>query len=110
MINTVGRAEYESIKFRVGNHPKFPTYEETVYINLEDDTYDSSVDMYFVRDGKLYEFAAGHCSCNGYEECYDDFDDITRMSTTPEAVLLNNYLDPELVLLLKHLQRVLALN
>lgn len=47
---------------------QLPTEENIVAVDLEDDFYSSSMRIFYKKDGKVFEDAMSHCSCNGYEE------------------------------------------
>lgn len=76
--------------------PNFPTKDEVLYCNLEYFDYGSSLYFLFRKGEKLYEWAGGHCSYNGYEEFVGDFDNLSSLEVTPQAILMRPSLDPDL--------------
>jgi hypothetical protein len=76
--------------------PGFPTKSQFIVADLREESYDSALDIYWVEDGQLYEWTGGHCSCNGYEDYVDSFQNWDRLKVTVEAVLMRPYLDEDI--------------
>lgn len=94
--------------------PEFPKFEEIVYCHWWEDSYEGNIDMLWVRDGQLYQYEGGHCSCNGYYEDAGTFtpDRIFTCKTTPEAQLMGYRAknEPEYAALMNELKTKLAKN
>jgi hypothetical protein len=52
-------------------------------------SYDGSARVLYRKDGKLYEFSGGHCSCSGLERQWEDH----HGEVTPESLAMRPGLD-----------------
>lgn len=66
-----GRYDYKTKTYLPIVHENFPTEDEIVLVYQDSGCYDDSIDVFFQRDGKLFNVEASHCSCNGYEGCWN---------------------------------------
>lgn len=46
----------------------FPTEEAILIAYYDRESYEGTANVFFTRDGKLYEVSGGHCSCYGLED------------------------------------------
>lgn len=49
-------------------NPLFPEEHEILFAAYYYEDYSGDAQMFFVRDGVMYEYVGGHCSCNGLED------------------------------------------
>lgn len=50
--------------------PHFPTDAEVLFATYDDGNYSGEARMFWVREGQLYEWSGGHCSCRGLEDSF----------------------------------------
>ena len=66
---------------------------DILYANYDTPPYEGYAFVIFLKDGKLYEVNASHCSCNGLEECWspEETSAIALMSrpNVPDAAKAN---------------------
>lgn len=69
---------------------ELPSEENIVAVELFDDSYSSSMKIFYKNNGEIFEEKMSHCSCNGY----DDWLPVTGTKITKEYV--NTWVDCEL--------------
>jgi hypothetical protein len=64
---------------------RVPPEPDIVYACMSEPDYEESLIVVFARDGRLFEIADSHCSCNGWDEDGDTWD-------APDEVLVQQLL------------------
>lgn len=79
MLRDFARGEWNSAKRDYDSReiPDFPTDEEVLFATYDTGEYEGQAHIFYMRDGKLYETSAGHCSCNGLEDNFTTGSEVT---------------------------------
>lgn len=59
---------HDDVYTNYGKPDNFPTDDQIIYADYDNEDYSGYSHVLFVRDGKLYEVNGSHCSCYGLED------------------------------------------
>jgi hypothetical protein len=90
------KAKYAHLATEFGLPDGFPTKGSIIYAYLDDEDCSSTCYIVWQKDGQMYEWSGGCCSCNAYSDYHADFDDWGPLRVSPQVILMRPNLDPDL--------------
>lgn len=89
MVNTKQNVDWIIINFRI--RPSQLKGCHLVYVSIDDEGQEGSAHIIFIKDRKLFEVNAAHCSCVGFEDQWQPEETTKDALRTRES--LENHLD-----------------